>query len=130
MDGMGTRLYVSRDFRSEWEEKVAGWSEAECKGFIKRMRAYPPDAWTVKVRWVYGLVMRRAERASQQENCRTYWEEREMEVGREKVREERGAKKWAEPRWKEEREVRRREYEQRLAEEKQAVEASWTKPRS
>lgn len=127
------RLHVSADFRSEWEEKVAGWSEAQCKAFIKKMKAYPDDAWTTRVRWVYGLVMRRAERARQQEGVKTYWEDREAVVGKEKAREERldgrWGGKWQEPRWMEEREKRRREYEQRLGEERQAIENSWSRPR-
>ena len=123
------RLHVSGEFRWEWEEKVAGWSEAECKAFIKRMRAYPADAWTVKVRWVYGLVMRRAERARKQEGVVTYWEEREAVIGEENAREERGSQKWSEPRWMKEREARQREYEQRLGEEKQEIENSWSRPR-
>lgn len=127
---MGTRLYVSSEFRSEWEERVAGWSEEECKGFIRRMKGYPAEAWTVKVRWVYGLVMRRAERAREQAGCRTYWEERGEQVGREQAREERGRRRWMEPRWMEEREARRREYEERLGEERQEMERSWTKPRA
>jgi len=129
------RLYVSAAFRSEWEEKVAGWSEEQCKGMIKRMRAYPVDAWTPRVRWVYGLVMRRAERARAQEGVKTYWEDREEVVGKEKAREERndprwgGSGKWMEPRWMEERAVRRKEYEERIGEERQEMERSWTKPR-
>ena len=122
-------MYVDGVFRGEWEERVAGWSEAECRGFIKRMQEYPPEAWTVKVRWVYGLVKRREERAREQANCRTYWEERERVVGKERVSEERNERRWMEPRWKEERDERVRRYEQRLSEESERVGRSWSKPR-
>lgn len=123
------RLHVSGDFRGEWEEKVAGWSEEQCKAFIKKMKAYPDDAWTTRVRWVYGLVLRRAERARQQAGVRTYRSEGEVAVGGERERGGGRGGGWSRPRWMEEREARQREYEQRLAEEKQAIENSWSRPR-
>ena len=128
-------MHVNAVFRGEWEERVAGWSESQCRDFLKRMKAYPDDAWVPKVRWVYGLVMRRMERARQQEGVKTYWEDREDQVGKEKAREERndprwgGSGKWMEPRWKEEREMRKREWEERFGEERQTMERSWSKAR-
>lgn len=126
---MGARLYVDAVFRGEWEEKVAGWSEEECKGFIKRMRGYPEEAWTVRVRWVYGLVKRREERARQQAGVKTYWEDVKEQRGEEEMRRERGRQQWERPRWAEEREERMREIGRMRAEEALGMERSWSKKR-
>jgi hypothetical protein len=127
--GMGTRLHVNAVFRGEWEEKVAGWSEEQCREFLRRMRGYPEEAWTVKVRWVYGLVKRREARAREQEGVRTYWEDRVREEGMEAVKEERGRQQWEKPRWAEERAEREREWRRMSAEEMERMGRSWSKPR-